>query len=156
MQCVGELSVMRVSSSAHSNVTVHTLLTTRTWIYVTFTISPSYISGYIVRCWTRNFGRDPRSGIRCSELWYTMATSDSQLITAAADNVVHNGEQIASDIMYEGMLFKRQRGRSLRKGSGNRTKLKFQPRFCVLNNTGFMYKPKKSDKSKVCLANHTL
>ena len=83
----------------------------------------------------------------------TMATSDSQLITAA-DNVVLNGEQIASDMIfqYEGMLFKRQRGRSLRKGSGNRTRLKFQPRFCVLNNTGFTYKPKKSDKSKVCSA----
>jgi hypothetical protein len=74
----------------------------------------------------------------------------SQLITDS-----NNGEQIAigSDmilVQYEGMLFKRQRGRSLRKGSGNRMKLKFQPRFCVLNNDGFMYKPKKSDKSKVC------
>lgn len=80
-----------------------------------------------------------------------MATSDSQL---RIDSI--NGEQIASDMIlfhYEGVLFKRQRarGRSLRKGSGNRTRLKFQPRFCVVNNyTGFTYKPKKSDKAKVC------
>ena len=87
-----------------------------------------------------------------------MATSDSQLITAADNMIVLNGEQVASDMIlqYEGMLFKRQRGRSLRKGSGNRTRLKFQTRFCVLNNTGFTYKPKKSDKSKVCLANNNL
>ena len=56
-----------------------------------------------------------------------------------------------TDVLHDGMLFKRQRGRSLRKGSGSgRMRLKFQPRFCVLNKTGFLYKPKKNDKTKVC------
>ena len=137
----------------------HSMLTTQTRICHVH--NQPIISGYINNLSLRSIDAGKfwaRSAIRHSMLRSsgTMATSDSQLITAA-DNIVHNGEQIASDMIlqYEGMLFKRQRGQSLKKGSGNRTKLKFQPRFCVLNNTGFMYKPKKSDKSKVCLANNS-
>ena len=62
-------------------------------------------------------------------------------------NGQQNSSSQADEFQHEGLLYKRQRGRKLRRGSG-RMKLKFQPRFCVLNNTGFLYydKQKKSDK----------
>ena len=62
---------------------------------------------------------------------------------------LHEKQDSSNVFDHEGVLYKRQRGRRQSLG-GSRKNLKFQPRFCVLSNTGFIYKQKKNDRVKVC------